>query len=107
MKKMAVTYLGQERVENELPDVIVYEPRGSTYLFKLKRSEQTPHWIRLKDAGRSRCEFASSNRNFEVLYSDGALIKIWAGEEMPSGKKEDFKIRARRDVMINMKVVGP
>ncbi len=103
-KLLARKYLGDAAVETELPEVVILKPRAESYVFKLKKGEQTESWLWGEQGVRTHMVFYSDNHKYEVILQNGSLIKIWAKEHLPKEDNERFKIRAIDDTFIAIDV---
>jgi tetratricopeptide (TPR) repeat protein len=80
------------------PDYKTYYP--GQHIFKMKAGEITDHWIHTPDGVMTDYLFSSDNKQYEIRYRDGKVVRVWAGEKVPSQTDADFKIYAVKDTLV-------
>ncbi len=93
-----------KKTKSSKPDYKVYKP-GDSPIFKLKKGQSTDTYIRFAD--NFSYLFIHTNKNYELIFRDGKIVKKWAGETIPNQIDSDFKIRAVEDVTIAIKTKSP
>lgn len=101
-KAQACKYLGDAKVNAELPMAKIYQP--GTYTLSLKAGEQTEYWITFPSGRITNYSLSSKDYNYQIVFEDGKVMKD--GENVTYPKNEyTFRIIAISDQpVINMVV---
>ena len=91
-KALAKKYLGDTLVEQELPEVKIYQ-KGS-YTLSLKSNEQTPYWIMFEG---HNFNVSSADYNYNLIFDDGQIIKDGPTVKYPTKMRAKFRLQAITD----------
>ncbi|MBI1912127.1 MAG: hypothetical protein HYS21_09005 [Deltaproteobacteria bacterium] len=95
LRNEAIKYLGEKKVLSELPSYKICNK--GTYLFSLKKGEQSDHWVMFPEGMMTNFTIGSSDDKFELLYDDGQVVPVWTPEPFPQKIRTKFKIVAVTD----------